>query len=180
MESTLVIAGKTGIADIDIVADDIWIGTRSSAEGSIVIASAILKRRAAHRSVVASVSIGLQRERAHSGIVGTVVVIDHGGCSKGAVPCARGVEQKSCGAHCRVGICIVEYQRSGANAGVETAGASPKQRIPTKSCICSPAGEVTKRVASFRRRETGIATVRRRTECLRFGQERKAAKRQNY
>ena len=37
------IAGKTGIADIDIIASDIWIGTRSSAEGGIEIASAILK-----------------------------------------------------------------------------------------------------------------------------------------
>ena len=176
----ILIAGKTGIADVDIVADDSWIGTRSSAQGSIVIASAILKCRAAHRSVVASVSVVLQRERTHSGIVGAVVVIDHGRCPKGAVPCARGVEQKSYGAHCRIGICIVGDQCSGANAGVEIGGASPKQRIPTKSCISSPAGEVTQRVASFRRRETGIATVGRRTDCVRLGQERKAAKRQNY
>ncbi len=164
MEITLVSPAKTGIADIDIVANDTWIGTRSSAHSSKVIASAILKRPAAHCRVVASVSVGLQRERAHSGIVGTVVVIDQGGCSKGAVPRARGVKQKSCGAHCGIGIGIIEHQRSGANAGVVIAGASPKQRIPTKSCICSTAGEVTQRVASFRRRETGIATVRRRTE----------------
>ena len=100
----VLIAGKTGIADVDIVAADVWIGTRASAYRGIEIASAILKRRVAHRSVVAAVSVGLQRERAHGRIVGTVVVIDQGGCSKGAVPCARGVEQKSCGAHCRIGI----------------------------------------------------------------------------
>ena len=136
------VAGKTGIADINIVADDIWIGTRFKAYGSIVFASAILKCLAAHRSVVASVSVVLQRERAHSRVAGTVVVIDHGACSKGAVLCARGVEYKGRGAHCRVRICIVDDQCSGANASVETAGASPKQRIPTKSCICRPAGEV--------------------------------------
>src|SRR5438067_2288243 len=77
----ILIAAKTGIADIDIVAADSWIGTCSSTQGSVEIASATLKRCVAHRSVVASVSIGLQRERAHSGIVGTVVVIDHGGGS---------------------------------------------------------------------------------------------------
>jgi len=120
------IAGKTGIADIDIVADDSWFSTRSSAQGGIVIASAILKCRAAHCRVVASVSVGLERERAHSGIVSAVVVIDQSGCSKGAVPCARGIEQKSCGAHCRIGIRIVEYKRSSPNAGVKTAGASSK------------------------------------------------------
>ena len=166
------IAGKTGIADIDIVADDVWIGTRCSAYGSIVIASAILKRPAAHCRVVASGSVGLQRERAHTGIVSSVVVVDHGGCSKGAVPCARGVEQKGRGAHCRIGICIIEYQRSGANTGVVIGGASSKQRIPTKSCICSPAGEVTQRVASFRRREPEIATVRGRTDCRKLSRPR--------
>ena len=129
-------------------------GTRCSAHGGIIITSAVLKRPAAHCSVVASVSVGLQRERAHSGIIGSVVVVDQGGCSKGAVPCARGVEQKGRGAHCRIGICIVEDQRSGANASVVIAGASSKQRIPANSCISSPAGEVTQRVASFRRRET--------------------------
>jgi hypothetical protein len=42
--------------------------------------------------VVRAFSIARQRERAHGRIIGAVVVIDHGGCSKGAVPCARGVE----------------------------------------------------------------------------------------
>src|SRR6476646_7024692 len=84
----ILVASKTGIANIEIVGNEIWIGTRSSAHGNNV----------------ASVNIVFQRERAHSGIVVTVVVIYQGGCSKGAVPCARGVEQKSCGAHCRVGI----------------------------------------------------------------------------
>jgi hypothetical protein len=79
-------AAKTRIADVNIIAANAGIGTRASAYGVVEIASAILKRRVAHRTVVASVSIGLQRERAHSGIVGTVVVIDDGGCSKGAVP----------------------------------------------------------------------------------------------
>lgn len=87
------VAGKTGVADIDIVADDTWIGARCSADGRVVIASAILKCRAAYCRVVASVGVGLQRERAHSGVVDTVVIINQGGCSKGAVPRAGGVEQ---------------------------------------------------------------------------------------
>ena len=41
----ILIAGKAGIADVDIVADDVWIGTRSSAYRGNKIASAILKRR---------------------------------------------------------------------------------------------------------------------------------------
>jgi len=172
----VIVAGKTGIADVDIIAEDAWIGTRVSAQGDEIIASAILKREVAHRSVVAPVSVGLQRERAHSRIIGAVVVVDQGGCSKGAVPCARGVEQKSCGAHCRIGICVVGDQRSGANAGVETAGASPKQCIPTKSCVSSPGSEMTQCAAPFRCRETGIATVRRRTDRLYLWQKRKAAK----
>ena len=176
----ILITGKAGITDVNIVADDIGIGTRVSAYRRKKIASAILKRRVTHRSIAAAVSVGLQRERAYGRIAVTVVIIDQGGCSQGTVFYARGVEQKRCGAHCRIGICIVGDQRSGANAGVEIGGASSKQRIPTKSCISSPAGEVTQRVAPFRRRETGIATIRRRTECLRFGQQRKAAKRQNY
>ena len=88
----ILIAVKARIADVNIIAANAGIGTRASAYGVVEMASAILKRRVAHRSVVASVSIGLQRERAHSGIVSTVVVIDDGGCSKGAVPCARSVE----------------------------------------------------------------------------------------
>ena len=51
----ILIAGKTGIADVDIVVADFWIRTRSSAQGGVEIASAILKRSVAHRSVVASV-----------------------------------------------------------------------------------------------------------------------------
>jgi hypothetical protein len=86
------ITGKTGIANVNIVADDTWIGTRSSAHRSKVITSAILKRPAAYCRVIASISVGLQRERAHSGIVSTVVIIDESGCSEGAVSCARSVE----------------------------------------------------------------------------------------
>ena len=149
----VIVAAKTGIADVDIIAADVGISTRCSAHGGIKITSAVLKRPAAHCRVVASVSVGLQRERAHSGIVSSVVVVDQGGCSKGAVPCPRGVEQKGRGAHCRIGICIIEYQRSGANAGVVIGGASSKQRVPANSCISRPVGEVLKRIASFRRRE---------------------------
>ena len=160
--------------------DDTWIGTRSGAQGSIELASAILKCGVTHCSVGAAVNVVLQREHAHSRIGGTVVIIDQGGCSQGTVFYARGVEQKRCGTHCRIGVCIIGDQRSGAHAGVEIGGASSKQRIPTKSCISSPAGEVTQRVAPFRRRETGIATVRRWTDSESFrGQEAKAGKRQN-
>ena len=169
------IAGKTGIADIDIVAGDFWVGTGSSAQCSIELASAILKRGVTHCSVCAAVNVVLQRERAHSRVGGTVVIINQGGCSQSTVFYARGVEQKRCGTHCRIGIGIVGNQRSGANAGVEIGGASSKQRIPTKSCISSPAGEMTERVAPFRRREIRVASVRWRSERLHLWQKRKAA-----
>jgi hypothetical protein len=68
------IAGKTGIADIDIVASDIWIGTRSSAEGGIEIASAILKCQVTHRSVVALANAVLQRGIAKGVIEGSSLV----------------------------------------------------------------------------------------------------------
>ena len=100
----VLIASKAGIADVDIVADDVWIGTGVSAYGGDKIASAILKRAVADGSVVASVSVGLQRERAHCRIVVAIVIIDQGDCSKGAISCARSVEQESRGPHCRVRI----------------------------------------------------------------------------
>jgi hypothetical protein len=53
----ILIAGKTGIADVHIVADDVWIRTCSSAQGDVEIASAILKRQIAHRSIVAPVDV---------------------------------------------------------------------------------------------------------------------------
>src|SRR5262245_44508958 len=118
----ILITGKTRVANVNIVAENFWIGTCVGAQGNVEIGSAILKRRVADRSIAVSVSVCLQRERAHSRIGGAVVVIDQGGCSKAAVSCARRVEQKACGAHCRVGIFIVGYQRSSANGGVEIAG----------------------------------------------------------
>ena len=100
----ILISGKAGITDVNVVADDVGIGTRVSAYRCKEIAIAILKRPVTHRSIAAADSVGLQRERAHGRIAVTVVIIDQGGCSKGTVFQTCGVEQKRCGADRGIGI----------------------------------------------------------------------------
>ena len=160
----ILIAGKTGIADIDIVANDIWIDTRVPRLWQYCNRQCYFEVRATHCSVVAAVSVVLQRERAHSRIGGTVVIIYQGGCSQGTVFYACVLSKRAAVPTAVLESALFSDQRSGANPGVEIGGGSPKQRIPTNSRISSPAGEVTQRVTPFRRREIRLAPVRRRSE----------------
>src|SRR5206468_7325211 len=94
--------------------------------------------------------------------------------SNGCILCAGGVEQQRCRANCRIGICVVEGQRSAAYASIETAGRIQEEGTPTKRCISSARGEKTKRIAPFRCREIRKAPVRCRTDRPRSWQKRKA------
>ncbi len=112
---------------------------------------------------------GIVHERkVTGGSVGvTAVVKDERVGSNAGVVCAAGIEQQRCSAHRRIGIPVVERQRSAANTGVEAAGRIQKERTPTKPCISGACGEETKRIASFRCREIGIAPVWCRGWCWR-------------
>src|SRR5437773_11905678 len=102
------------------------------------------------------------------------VVKDKRVSSKGSVQCTSGVEQKRRYTNGRVVVRGVEVEGSSTNRRVETAGAVAKERIPADCCISSPCGEGIKRFASFSCREIRIASVRSRTDCRRFWQERNA------
>jgi hypothetical protein len=60
----------------------------------------------------------------------------------------------------------VEKQCARTNRGVVAAVGVAKERKPSRSCVRDAGGEVLKGIASFRRVETGITSVRRRTNRL--------------
>src|SRR5205823_10839796 len=103
----------------------------------------------------------IERKAADSSVAAGGAVKGHRVGSNGGVLSAAGVEQKRCRANCGIGICVVEGQRSTANTGIEVAGAIGKERTPTEPCISSAGSERKKRIASFRCREIGKASVRR-------------------
>src|SRR5262249_36531775 len=90
--------------------------------------------------------------------------------------CAR-VKQKRCDADCRICISGVEVQRSSADSGVEVGSRSAKQRVSTECSIANAARKTVKSVLAFRGGEVGIASVRRRHDCLRSGQKLEAGQR---
>jgi hypothetical protein len=101
--------------------------------------------------------------------------------SNGRVVTAGCVEQQRCSANCGIGISGVEEQRSSANTGVEVVGTTEKERIPTNSCVSRAGCEESEGVAPFRRREPGIAPVRRRDNlrsCLHLWQKPKEEERE--
>ena len=176
----ILIAGKTGIADVDIVADDIWIGTRVSAYGGIEIASAILKRRAPTAVLLLPLVLVCSANEPTAVLLVPLSLLTMAAVPRALFPVPAVLSKRAA-----VPTAVLESELLSTSAPAPTPVLKLPVLVPNSAyqpspVFAAPAGEVTQRVASFRRRETGIATVRRRTECLRFGQERKAAKRQNY
>src|SRR5205823_3778508 len=135
-------------------------------DGCVVVSGGIGNERfPTSGRVGAAGGIVHQRKVAGGSVGATAVVKDERISSNGGVLCAAGVEQKRCRAHCGIGICVVECQRSTANTSIETAGGIQKERPPTKRCISSASSERIKRAAPFRCREIGITRVRCRCRC---------------
>src|SRR5438045_2157719 len=64
----------------------------------------------------------------------------------------------------------IRCERPGTHCRVVTADASGKEGIPTNSCVSETSRKVLKRVATFRRCDAGIASVRSWTDRLRSKQ----------
>src|SRR5262249_15095051 len=179
------------VADDDIVIDAGDARAGHITYGNVVtVADVTLERLIADGCVVASGGVGSeriptsgrvgaaagivhQREVTACRVIGTGVVKDERIGSKGGVLCAARIEQECCHAHCRIGAHMVKGQYTTANTGIETASRSQKERAPTKCGVSSSGGERSKRVASFRCGEVGIAAVRWRTDRPRSWQKRK-------
>src|SRR5262249_4341089 len=113
-----------------------------SAQCDIAIAGSVVKERECSNGIVFS-----------SDIIANECV-----SSNRHVRSAGGVEQKRCCPHCRVGVSVVERQRSTANTGIEGAGDIRKQRTPTKCCISSASIVANKRIITEKRVEAaGVA-----------------------
>src|SRR5439155_6059905 len=144
-------------------------------DGCVVVSGGIGNERFPTSGRVGAAGGIVHERKVTSGSVGVPAVVkDQRVGSNSGVLCAGGVKQERCRAHCGIGIRVVEGQRSAANASIETAGGIQKQRTPAKSCISSPGGEKTKRIAPFRCREIRKAPVRCRTDRSRSWQKRKA------
>jgi hypothetical protein len=70
----------------------------------------------------------------------------------------------------------VEKERSRTDSSVEASVRVAEERIPANCGVADAAREVVKGVGPFRRVEPGIASVRRRNDCLRRGEKHKADK----
>src|SRR5207237_5762208 len=86
------IAGETGIANVDIIADDAWVGTGVNA----------------YRGDVNATGVVSQRKRAYSRIVAARIVVHHCVCSNSSVLYAAGVEYKRHGSHGDVSIFVIK------------------------------------------------------------------------
>src|SRR4029079_9511085 len=77
----------------------------------------------ANRCVALAGCVVIERECSVSSVGITGAVKGKGGGSNGSILCTDGVEQKRRSAQCGIGIPVVKDQRSGADTGIETAGA---------------------------------------------------------
>jgi hypothetical protein len=125
-----------------------------------------VKRLRAKSIVLEPVNVVKERRGADSIVVVAAVVKDEGVCSNGHVLCTGGVEQRRGNANCGIGISSVEDQRSSADTGVVAAAGDRIQRIPAKACVSGTGGEVREGIGPFCRGESGIASIRWRTDSL--------------
>src|SRR4029453_7470680 len=125
------IARETRVANISIVAADIWIGTCSSAQGGFIIASAILKRRVAHPGVVASVGVFPERSGTNGRVVFTGNVLPHRSGTNAGIVRTGGVVPKRCSANRgQTAAGGVHEERSKTNGQVEGAVAVGERLSP--------------------------------------------------
>src|SRR5262249_45861066 len=144
-------------------------------EGSVRVAE-----HTVHEEIVAmgfvekTADIVQERERTECVVTDAVVVVGKRVSSNTCIRSTSRVEQQRCSTNRGVGIAVVKRQCGSANGCVGAGVGILKERERTDACVSHPASERLQGIASFRRSEVRIATVRRWSNCLHLWQKPKA------